>query len=108
MQTLATFLRSLANIQLILQQLQNRQVAYAVSNQIKAASNLCSRDFVDVADTVDEGIHYADSLCDEDVTRLRSVASLLRECNQHLHRVQDRLIIKDQSVTNLSLPKSGE
>lgn len=92
MQTLATFLRSLANINLILQEMQNRQVAYAISNQMKRASNLSSKDFVDVADTVLEGIEYADDLCEADVLRLRAVSYNLRLANQHLHLVQNLIL----------------
>ena len=92
MQTLAALLRSIANINLILQEMQNRQVAYAISNQIKHASNLSSKDFVDVADLVDEGIQYADDLCEQDVIRLRAVAKNLRNCNQRLHLTQNLIL----------------
>lgn len=92
MQVLAALLRSIANINLILQEMQNRQVAYAISNQMKHASNLSSTDFVDVANLVDEGLEYADDLCDADVTRLRAVSKNLRNCNQHLHLVQNLIL----------------
>jgi len=91
MQTLAALLRSIANIQLILQEMQNRQVAFAVSNQMKHASNLSSKDFVDVANLVDESLEYAD-LCLADVERLRVVSKNLRNCNQHLHLTQNLIL----------------
>ena len=91
MQTLAALLRSIANIQLILQEMQNRQVAFAVSNQMKHASNLSSKDFVDVANLVDESLEYAD-LCLADVERLRVVSKNLRNCNQRLHLTQNLIL----------------
>jgi len=103
MQTLATFLRALANINLILQEMQNRQVAYAVSNQMKHAANMCGKDYRDVAHIVDEGLEYADDLCEQDVIRLQRVSKSLREANQLLHRVQDTII-----ANNLSFPEPGE
>lgn len=92
MQALTALLRSIANIQLILQEMQNRQVAYAISDQMKNASNLCNSDFVDVANYIDESIGYAEDLCDTDVTRLRAVSRNLRNANQRLHLTQNLIL----------------
>jgi predicted nucleic acid-binding OB-fold protein len=91
MQKLATLLRAIANITLILQEMSNRQVAFAINNRIKAACNMSSKDFVDVADLIDEDIQYAD-LSDADVKRLRTVSDLCRTCNQHLHATQNLIL----------------
>jgi len=91
MQTLAALLRSIANTTLILQELNNRHVAFALNNRIKAACNLCNTDFVDVADYIDEAIGYAE-LTDADVTRLRAVSRNLRNANQHLHLTQNLIL----------------
>ena len=92
MQTLRNLLLSIANIQLILQEMQNRQVAFAISNQMKHASGLGSKNFVNVADIVDEGIEHAD-LCSADVERLRVVSKNLRICNQHLQLTQSLITL---------------
>lgn len=91
MQTLRALLRSIANIQLILQEMQNRAAANAISKHIKTASAMFSIDFNDVADLVDEGLEY-DDLCLADVERLRAVSHNLRNCNQHLHLVQNLIL----------------
>ena len=91
MHTLSALLGSIASIRLILQEMENRRVAFAISNQMKHASNLSSKDFVDVADIVDEGLEYAD-LCLADVERLRAVSKNLRNANQHLHLTQNLIL----------------
>lgn len=91
MQTLRNLLRCIANIQLILQGMQNRACAYAISDHIKTASQFGSTDFRDVAALVDETIEYAD-LCLADVERLRAVSKNLRNCNQHLHLTQNLIL----------------
>ena len=91
MQPLSDLLRSLPNIQLILHEMSNRRVAFAVANRIKQASSFSSKDFVDIADLVDEGIEHAD-LTDADVERLRVVSKNLHNCNQRLHLVQNLIL----------------
>ena len=92
MQTLAALLRSIANTTLILQEMQNRQVAFAINNRIKAACNLCNTDFVDVADYIDEAIGYVEDLTAADVTRIRAVSRNLRNANQHLQLTQNLIL----------------
>ena len=91
MQVLRDLLLSLANIQLILQAMQNRACANAISEHIKTASAMSSKDFRDVAALVDETIEYAD-LCLADVERLRVVSRNLCNCNQRLHLTQNLIL----------------
>ena len=92
--TLSTFLRKLGSISVLLNSMQNRQVAYYLAQQVKFASNFVNTDFQDIADTVADYVAHAepDDFCPEDIKRLNTLGIILQDVNVLLHKVQDKFL----------------
>jgi hypothetical protein len=90
--TLAHFLRTLAGINIQLAGLTNQAAKHSILARIKDVASMCSTDYADVADYIDECIGYAE-LSVKDVDTLRRVSERLRKANELLHAVQDSVLL---------------
>ena len=90
---LAPLLRTLAGINIQLAGLTNQAAKHSILARIKDAASMCSTDYVDVADYIDECIGYAEQLSVKDVDTLRRVSARLRKANELLHAVQDSVLL---------------
>lgn len=99
MQTLSALLRCLANINLILAEVQHQKAKFAVLKRIKDATAFSNTDFADVANHILFDLEHCDdpTLSDADDKRLRAVAHNLRNCNQHLHLTQNLILSGDNA-----------
>jgi len=91
MLNLSNLLRKLGTISVVLNAMQNRQVAGCLASHIKAASMFLNADYQDIADTVADYLAIAtpDDFCPEDILRLQTLGVILEDVNKDLHTVQD-------------------
>jgi hypothetical protein len=89
---LSHLLRTLAGINIMLAGLTNQAAKHSIQVRIKDVASMCSTDYADVADYIDECIGYAE-LSDKDVDRLRRISDRLRKANELLHSVQDSVLL---------------
>ena len=90
---LSHLLRVLAGINIQLAGLTNQAAKHSIHVRIKDVASMCSTDYADVADYIDECIGYAEQLSDKDVDRLRRISDRLRKANELLHSVQDSILL---------------
>ena len=91
MQTpIQTLLRKIGQVTMHIAAMQNQAVSYYFACQLKNTAGFSSVNFMDLAYSAERYVKdSADDFCKEDVTRLKSMASLFRQTDSALQDVLD-------------------